>query len=61
MSYVQKFLKSGLKKKLQVIIFSAKITKCLKSNFLSLRFRNGKIAYMANFHDSVPFKPVLGK
>jgi len=25
------------------------------------RFRNGKIAYMANFHDSVPFKPVLGK
>ena len=25
------------------------------------RFRNGKIAYMANFHDSVPFKPVLGR
>ena len=24
-------------------------------------FRNGKIAYMSNFHDSVPFNPVLGK
>jgi ketosteroid isomerase-like protein len=23
------------------------------------RMRNGKIAYMANFHDSVPFKPFL--
>jgi ketosteroid isomerase-like protein len=23
------------------------------------RFKNGKIAYMANFHDSVPFKPFL--
>ncbi len=23
------------------------------------RFRDGKIAYMANFHDSVPFKPFL--
>jgi ketosteroid isomerase-like protein len=22
------------------------------------RFRDGKICYMANFHDSVPFKPV---
>ena len=25
------------------------------------RFKNGRIAYMANFHDSVPFKPVLGR
>jgi ketosteroid isomerase-like protein len=25
------------------------------------RFRDGKIAYMANFHDSVPFSPVLGR
>ncbi len=25
------------------------------------RFRNGKICYMANFHDSAPFKSVLGK
>ena len=25
------------------------------------RFKNGKIAYMANFHDSVPFNPVLGR
>jgi len=24
------------------------------------RFEDGKIVYMANFHDSVPFKPVLG-
>jgi len=23
------------------------------------RFQDGKIAYMANFHDSVPFKPFL--
>ncbi|MCW5205390.1 nuclear transport factor 2 family protein [Desulfobulbus sp. F5] len=23
------------------------------------RFRDGKIAYMSNFHDSVPFKPFL--
>ena len=25
------------------------------------RFKDGKIVYMANFHDSVPFKPVLGR
>lgn len=25
------------------------------------RFKDGKIAYMANFHDTVPFKPVTGK
>lgn len=25
------------------------------------QFRDGKISYMANFHDSVPFNPVLGK
>jgi len=25
------------------------------------RFKGGKIAYMSNFHDSRPFKPVLGK
>lgn len=24
------------------------------------RFRNGKIVYMANFHDSRPFDPVMG-
>jgi ketosteroid isomerase-like protein len=25
------------------------------------RFKNGKILYMANFHDSVPFNPILGR
>ncbi|MGW5200580.1 nuclear transport factor 2 family protein [Streptomyces spiralis] len=25
------------------------------------RVRDGRIVYMANFHDSVPFAPVLGK
>jgi ketosteroid isomerase-like protein len=25
------------------------------------KFRDGKISYMSNFHDSVPFNPVLGR
>lgn len=25
------------------------------------RFKGGKIAYMANYHDSVPFNPILGR
>lgn len=25
------------------------------------RFKGGKIVYMANFHDSVPFNPILGR
>jgi ketosteroid isomerase-like protein len=36
--------------------------KPIEANVMNFfRIQNGKIAYMANFHDTVPFKPFLDK